>query len=397
MAEIVGYGSGINTTTASKELIFSNPWSTKQHFRAPAKIINLKNINTLFIYNINTEKTVNLKLVPDSLSEKYSQKIISQAPFGILHPLNFYVGGSTKVLDTSFVLHEDVTSVNNSIYRLVELIKSMSMPISKDGQLLPPLVYFQLGDQFAGKGHMSTSFTYKKPYAKGRYKIAECNLTFTFHEIFDNPQVIVSSDDMTVSAFSSSSIGLDLSGTEYANMSISDFYEEYLDYDYLITNSYIEDKLNNVLNIISNSIPESKKYYMTTDELSTALASDDKEALYNTLNNYASSYNPFLAELIGLYIDLFNILDTATFATYHTVYYSLNTLKENINTLKTYFESTRIPDSENLFSVTYIGDVYKEITLSDKEITSFYNTLEDLLKIVEDQIDIYKFLEGAGS
>jgi len=152
---------------------------------------DIKNYNYIYLFDINREDEIILKLVPQTVSESYKSNISSVSPFGTIRPYYFYGGGESKTISFSIDLHEDLDNVNGSINQLIEKIKNLSRPkFITNGlaqSLREPIIYMQLGNQFAGQGHVNISFNYKKPYdvETGRFKVVNMSITFTYHETYD--------------------------------------------------------------------------------------------------------------------------------------------------------------------------------------------------------------------
>ena len=69
---------------------YANPWSSFQDYRKKQlTIIHQEREQDLFLYNINTKEEFRLSLIPDTLAESYSSRIVTQSPFGVAHPINY--------------------------------------------------------------------------------------------------------------------------------------------------------------------------------------------------------------------------------------------------------------------------------------------------------------------
>ena len=227
-----------------RETWLSNPWSTNQSFyKNELKIERLIKPASLFIYDISRNVEITLKLIPDDVSESYSPKITSVSPYGVIRPINFYVGGENKKVNMSFTINEDF--IGKSLYDFLDRLKKMSVPVSGRNILKPPLVYFQLGEHFAGKGHINTSFDLQKPFRNGRYTVANCNIDFTFHEEFyDEPDFSFDEPDVMVSRFSATQDIVEgfSSYEDFISLSYSD--------EYFIERIYSNKKIKTFLNTI---------------------------------------------------------------------------------------------------------------------------------------------------
>lgn len=146
-------------------------------------------IHSLYLINLNTFEKIELKLVPNDVSESYKQQLVRHSLYGTYSPMYFYVGGSDKTISFKFTLHEDENHVEGSLYKLVELIKKMGASVYDiNNTMKEPYIYFELGRQFAGKGFINTSFDFKTPYRKDRFIIADVNMTITFVESYEASQ-----------------------------------------------------------------------------------------------------------------------------------------------------------------------------------------------------------------
>ena len=214
-----------------KTPIVSNKTPDESFFRPLSKtesskmvIKSPKGINNLFLYNLNTGDFLDFKLIPNSLSTTYTSKIVKATPIAVLHPINFYVGGSAKSLSFSFDIHEDINGIpasngESSIYETLKIINKMSKPIVESGRnVIGPSIYLQLGNQFAGKGHITVSMSVKTPYRNRRYLLASISVNFTFHEEFEQSPLLLK-DKFNVSALDIGYDPEDLFG---------DFYEDWI-------------------------------------------------------------------------------------------------------------------------------------------------------------------------
>lgn len=189
-------------------------------------LLYLANLNTIEDDEIEgSRKTfkneISLHLMPDSISEIYTYNVVSQSPYASMRPYYFYTSGSEKRISFTFQLHTDMLDTigrkeghyfgSDIIYRdldidyggykelytmlqnypVINMILNMSRPIYKynnnNPELYEPLVYFQLGNQFAGIGYLNSSFKFSKPYdvETGTYKMITISMTITYMEEFD--------------------------------------------------------------------------------------------------------------------------------------------------------------------------------------------------------------------
>ena len=189
-------------------------------------LLYLANLNTIEDDGIGgSRKTfkneISLHLMPDSISEIYTYNVVSQSPYASMRPYYFYTSGSEKQISFTFQLHTDMLDTigrkeghyfgSDIIYKdldidyggykelytmlqnypVINMILNMSRPIYKynnnNPELYEPLVYFQLGNQFAGIGYLNSSFKFSKPYdvETGTYKMITISMTITYMEEFD--------------------------------------------------------------------------------------------------------------------------------------------------------------------------------------------------------------------
>lgn len=338
-------GSKVNQT------YLKEPWSSNQTFMKNERLLDIKTPDTktsLYLYNINTRKEMNIKLIPPSLAETYSPNIITESPFGILHPINFYTGGSPKTINFSFDIHEDMVTamgIAKTLYDAMDTLKSMSEPMVKNEVYKEPSVYLQLGDQFAGKGHISSDITYKKPYVNGRYRMAKVSIDFTYHEIFKN-------DTMKQLFGESSIISSDIAVGEVPSgyTSIDDFYKENLDYDYIITGTIFSDERQESFwsFVVSELVTESRRGEdvpaTTLQSLIRAVTdvSVDKSFLTDITGRYPSNA-PWFNDILVVYAELFDLLSTTKLKSYMTVYNDLTTLENAIKEIESAYESSYHP------------------------------------------------------
>jgi hypothetical protein len=315
-------------------------------------LLNIKTPDTktsLYLYNINTGVEINIKLIPNSLSESYSPNIISESPFGILHPINFYTGGSPKTISFEFDIHEDMVvamGISDSLYKAMNMIKAMSEPLVENGVYKEPVVYLQLGEQFAGKGHISTKISYGKPYSKGRYKLAKVSLNFTYHELFKNDGIKrLFEEPSTIT----SEFALDELPSGYD--SIEDFYKETLDYDYIITGTiFSEERQESFWNyVVSGLVDQKRREYRNVDIPVTTMSSlMDSVANITEDKSYITriTYNPWFKDVLRIYILLFDILSASKLMTYEAVYNDLDVLNQRIPSIREDYNNAYHPGSE---------------------------------------------------
>ncbi len=232
---------------------YNKPWTTYQNYRSPVPVSQLaesliedgKMTTQLFLYSVLQKKSISLPLIPDSLSEQYSPNVINKQAFGALHPVYFYADKEEKTLSFSLDIHEDMEMNGAPIGNLTKFLEKLnrfSYPKVVGGVVEGPETYIQLGRQFAGLGHIEVDFSYKKPFSRGRYKMASINLTFKFHELFDNlsTSVIKTEEELRLE----DTYGQDLLVSVDSGDSIVDLYNQKVIEDYFKGQyDYIKEKV----------------------------------------------------------------------------------------------------------------------------------------------------------
>lgn len=390
--EVVSDGGGYNFTP-SEEKFNREPWSTNQSFmlsRLPGTArytlytTRLDRESSLYLFNVNTQEEVKLRLIPDQVAESYNPRLVSVSPFGTVTPLNFYVGGEAKKISFSFNMHEDLQNVNGSIYDMVDLILKMLEPVYKEGILYDPLVYFQLGDQFAGKGHLEVSFTYNKPFRNGRYINVSCSMSFIFHEEFmEDP---ISLDDNYKVEFSPLSYNVDILEDEAA---VDDFIKFQTDPQYYITQVFGDKKFETYFNKVATRQGTSNAERGVSEVMQTILSGERVQASQYFKNQWA-------IDLINMFFDLGEILNTGyEFLGNVTIYSNLMILYNSYLTFKEEYYA-----SGGLYRfVQTVG--YEEVVLylqmSDEEMSAFEELLSLFENTIDHQIAAYSDLMGGGN
>jgi len=244
---------------ADKPFYTNPPWTFKQE--RPEYIIDKLDFSkptSLYLYNINTAEWVIIPVIPDSLSASYSANFQSVTTHGLIRPVRYYTGGSEKSVSFTIKVHEDLqyeysntksdeyANTKSNLYALIDVIKRLSEPNTDhvNQVLLPPKVYFQLGNQFAGTGHIDTSVSFSVPFRNGRYIMADISFTFTFHEIFESNKLtmeITRPGELTVG------IGINDPPGVNSDSDFEDFYKKSVNIDFIIENSLKDDKIRMLL------------------------------------------------------------------------------------------------------------------------------------------------------
>ena len=279
---------------ADNPLYTNPPWTFKQE--RPEYIANLERQiideldfskpTSLYLYNINTEEWVIIPVIPDSLSASYSANFQSVTTHGLIRPVRYYTGGSEKSVSFAIKMHEDLqykysnksdeyVNAGSNLYALVDVIKGLSEPSTdhKKQVLLPPKVYFQLGNQFAGTGHIDTSVSFSVPFRNGRYIMADISFTFVFHEIFSSNELTA---EITEPGELIVGIGIENLPGINRDSDFENFYKESVNVDFIIENSLKDSKIRRLLEGYTNLHEE----YNPVPQLTT----DTLKEIINTAN-----------------------------------------------------------------------------------------------------------------
>ncbi len=389
---------------ADKPFYTNPPWTFKQE--RPEYIIDKLDFSkptSLYLYNVNTGEWVFIPVIPDSLSASYSANFQSVTTHGLIRPVRYYTGGSEKSVSFTIKMHEDLlhkdslhedpqykysnkldeyANADSNLYALVDVIKRLSEPSTdyKKQVLLPPKVYFQLGNQFAGTGHIDTSVSFSVPFRNGRYIMADISFTFVFHEIFESNKLTVETTEpgkLTVG------IGIEdrwnlIDIAEINNVSdFENFYKESVNIDFIIENSLKDSKMRWLLEGYTQLHKEYNK--------GSTLTVDTLEEIINTANItefkkqsgliFEHSYVYSEAEVIkARYLDLFfefmiklKIIMAGT--------YQVDTTLNNLVTLKNDMRD-KLSDHQSRYPVT---DFTIEQQENIREVLSSFDTLEAII------------------
>lgn len=358
----------------------------------------------LYLYNINTQEETNLRLIPDSVSESYSPKVVSVTPFGVVTPVNYYVGGGAKTVSFSFKMHEDLQNKGGSIYNVIQTLENMVKPVFKNGQMYDPIVYFQLGEQFVGRGHISTSFSYNKPFRNGRYSLIEVSMTFTFHEEFEEDPIEL--NDGYVADLQPNSIDSELVNNYDF---VDDFIKFQTDPDYFISQVFGSQKFRTYFNAVFTTVQEYKETASRYNQFdgpqeAEQFFEDLQSATINELvqgnqiERNAYFDNPYMLELIDLIFTLREVMFNARDTSIDEFILYFENIKKSFRALRDRYKTSTFgfddygwyPSSGNMGT----GGL---VQMSDKEKQAFEELLELFEKIVDDQVSLYSNLRGAGN
>lgn len=429
----------------TKEQFNNNPWKTDQSFvinslpissgqATKLSIINLNKQNTLYLFNLNNFEEVKIELIPDTIAEEYSPKIVSVDPFGTITPINFYVGGNSKNISFNFDLYEDyydpiekkvsanLSKSNGSIYDLIKILQNMTKPYYANGILFDPIVYFQLGDQFVGKGHIDFSFDYNKPYRNGRYTVIKCSMSFTFHEEFEDDPINLNdtySSETTAFSFNSNLLN--------DFVSIEDFVKFQYDPQYFVYQVFSNRKVSGYFTqyVISQigAFANNPRF-----DTRAEYVQERNNYLNNSLNVFLSGeritkptalfQNTFAIDLFNLFFELSDdILTKAPFVTLQATVQNLTTLLNKAIDLETTFKTNFPPiylftrydrsniggwyPSQTFFKIQVDARVFadeaKWVQMTAAEKTAFQELLNYFNELVTKFKNIYSELLGAGS
>jgi len=406
----------------TREEFSKKPWSTDQRFtRNSIEFLNnevkqayIKRFNKeqeLYIFNVNTLEEVSFKLIPDQMAESYSSKVVSISPFGVITPINFYVGGSSKSISFSFNMHEDLQSIGGSIYNLVTTLENMVKPVFRNNRLYDP--------------HIESSFSYNKPFRNGRFISVDVSMSFTFHEEFDTDPVVLND----TYAQELSPFALDSTITE-SYVSVDDFIKFQTDPDYFITQVFGNQKFKTYFNAVFTTIEEASIYGDAAARARLGFRNEDESASFNenlqssTITNLANGQrveeslyfsNPFSLSLLELFFNLRGVMFTVRdenigrfLTAYENLKNALNELRRDYNTSYTTKTTGSVASTDIEAGIGWYrqrtkktsGSVSVEfvvIRMSDAERAAFEELLDYFERILEDQIRFYESLRGAGN
>lgn len=406
--DISGGGGGSNTSNISKSVNTTlNDYSFYKPLSSDSSrkliIAQPSGTNNLFLYNIRKQEYLDLKLIPESTSTSYIASLVKAAPIGVLHPINFYVGGGAKSVSFNFTLHEDVNGIKDStgeysIYKTLEVLKSMSEPSKLNNSVVGPSIYFQLGNQFAGKGHIDTKFSMKTPYRNGRYLLADISLTFTFHEEFKQDNIQTLNDSFNTDTLNIGYNPEELFGDHYDNW----ITKKQGDYDFVIQNTFGDKKLAELLKDGNSAI----EYYYGEDALKDPSLLDLTKITtegYTHNNQVTYDYLPTSALLedaiygsSGYHFSRPYTVDLATF-----YYLELTTIINPIYDNKTKTKNLEILKNKVIKLQNYIktDPKYTKYVIEGSEakpatLKKAYDILTQLIVIIETQIVGFTILSG---
>ena len=387
---------------ADKPFYTNPPWTFKQE--RPEYIIDKLDFSkptSLYLYNINTAEWVIIPVIPDSLSASYSANFQSVTTHGLIRPVRYYTGGSEKSVSFTIKVHEDLqyeysntksdeyANTKSNLYALIDVIKRLSEPNTDhvNQVLLPPKVYFQLGNQFAGTGHVDTSVSFSVPFRNGRYIMADISFTFTFHEIFESNKLTM---EITRPGELIVGIGInDIPGVN-SDSDFEDFYKKSVNVDFIIESSLKDDKMRMLL---EGYVQLHKKYnsagQLTVDTLEEIINTTNIAELKNQSESLAVGQGLRYAFLVYLSFGLIDPNVDIEVASYLELLfefmiklkiimagtYQVDTTLENLVTLKNDMRA-KLSDYQLRYPVT---DLTTEQQEKIREVLSSFNTLEAII------------------
>lgn len=260
---------------------------------------------------------ISINLMPDNVMENYSYRMNTVSPYGSIRPYYFYTSGNEKSISFQFTLIDDfieareggdgtfygehITYKNDDVnyysydnlyqslqnYKVLNMIVNMTKPIYEltvvNGEVIPqmkePLIYFQLGNQFAGKGYLSASFTFKKPFdfEKGIYRVVDVNMTIVYvdeYKIYNENLIVADEEHLQwVEEYNKDNINAEYVNTilgyakdggllnpyytkwreseseKLSNLAIDNFLIEYFDKGNLIKTNMANERIEKIFNI----------------------------------------------------------------------------------------------------------------------------------------------------
>lgn len=381
------------------------PWTFKQE--RPEYIIDELDFSkptSLYLYNVNTGEWVFIPVIPDSLSASYSANFQSVTTHGLIRPVRYYTGGSEKSVSFTIKMHEDLlhkdslhedpqykysnksdkyANADSNLYALVDVIKRLSEPSAdyKKQVLLPPKVYFQLGNQFAGTGHIDTSVSFSVPFRNGRYIMADISFTFVFHEIFESNKLTVETTEpgkLTVG------IGIDDLPGINRDSDFENFYKESVNVDFIIENSLKDSKIRRLLEGYTNLHEEYNPVsQLTADTLAEIINTANMAELKKQFEDLIFSIgvkvdhgDAALARYLEFFFESMIKLKIIMAGTYQVD----NTLR-NLGKLK-----NEIQDTLSKYQSTYLITNYTE--KEQEKIREVLSNFDTLVAIMDAQVEL---------
>lgn len=395
---------------ADKPFYTNPPWTFKQE--RPEYIIDELDFSkptSLYLYNVNTEEWVFIPVIPDSLSASYSANFQSVTTHGLIRPVRYYTGGSEKSVSFTIKMHEDLlhkdslhedpqykysntksdeyANTKGNLYALVDVIKRLSEPSTdyKKQVLLPPKVYFQLGNQFAGTGHIDTSVSFSVPFRNGRYIMADISFTFVFHEIFESNKLTVETTkpgELTVG------IGIDDLPGINNDSDFENFYKESVNVDFIIENSLKDSKIRRLLEGYTNLHEEYNPVsQLTADTLAEIINTANMAELKKQFEDLMFSIgvkvdhgDAALARYLEFFFESMIKLKIIMAGTYQVD----NTLK-NLGKLK-----NEIQDTLSKYQSTYLITNYTE--KEQEKIREVLSNFDTLVAIMDAQFELRYYI-----
>jgi hypothetical protein len=391
------------------------PWTFNQKEYTPGYKRTLEQVGptSLYLYDIVRSKYISLPVIPNSVSASYTAALKQLSSFGILHPINYYIGGSAKTISFAVDVHEDLVmdytgrenTERNNLYHMLDILKAMSEPREDNGRLEPPHVYMQLGNQFAGKGHIETTISLATPYRDNRYVLANINITFTFHDSFKNSELEIVSEEP-----GSLKIGLGVSDLERLGATeenFENFFKENFGIDAILRRTLADSKLYNLahryitLYTYDSNSDRVKKMKQRFDNLDDYILQGNLSAIAALVGapapiteetmdvGHADMAAPF-ALIKGL--ATFKVIMTGNYYTEQTKQ-NLLALQTEISIAKAQYRAFR----DRYLAVSY-GGSYSDLKDHEGDHEEFRDSIdsgyETLLNMINTQLKFYDFSES---
>lgn len=396
------------------------PWTFNQKEYTPGYKRTLEQIGptSLYLYDIVRSKYISLPVIPNSVSASYTASLKQLSSFGILHPINYYIGGSAKTISFAVDVHEDLVmdytgrenTERNNLYHMLDILKAMSEPREDNGRLEPPHVYMQLGNQFAGKGHIETTISLATPYRDNRYVLANINITFTFHDSFKNSELEIVSEEP-----GSLKIGLGVSDLERLGVTeenFENFFKENFGIDAILRRTLADSKLYNLAhnyNTLYSYVDRLKfrKAYAQAREVEQLLENLNEYILKGDLSAITALGTPPPITWQTLYHEDADkaaafalVKGLATFKVIMTGNYYDEQTKPNLLALKAEIEAVKAQYRayRDWYLAEEWGGSYSRILEVEGDLEEFRDSidygLETLLNMINTQLKVYGFSES---
>lgn len=327
--------------------------------------------STIGVYFYKEDQEIFIKdIIPDSLAYSYSPNYKANSVLGRVSPIQLYSSGSKKSYSFSLSLHEDmlVNMKYDTLEDLVDAIKSLSYPkINRTGETYLPSVYFQIGE-IAGKGIITTSHSWQKPFRDGHFVRVDINVSITVEEIFPTAvmtketQEVVDVGDKYVSYNDVVKISADsLLGYEDSFLMLTGRYNT-ATYDLISPDATYAEKKTNM--------------QFTADYFDASLAKMSSIFSILARDYYGSDLRAMNRVISDLYTVKFDITNTK-------VSQDIETVTTNLENLRGLFENALYEYYQNV-DVNMTKEAYNSL-------------LDEINKRIDNMEDMYKEVAGYGA